>query len=120
FERALQLQGLRTLATAGTFWDHQQIADLHCYLRALANPRDEEALYSALASPLCGCSRDGLALLARAARASHRGAWETAVGLCEGDEDAGALPERDRDAVACFCSWLAAERRSAPGTALPE
>ena len=73
FERALQLQGLRTLAAVGAFWGHQQIGDLLAYLRALANPLDERALYAALASPLAGCSRDGLALLADAARASRRG-----------------------------------------------
>ena len=50
--RALQLQGLRTLASVGTFWGRQQITDLHSYLRALANRKDEEALYSTLASPL--------------------------------------------------------------------
>ncbi len=41
FERALQLQGLRTLAAVGAFWGHQQIGDLLSYLRALANPLDE-------------------------------------------------------------------------------
>ncbi len=71
FERALQLRGLRTLAAVGAFWGHQQIGDLIAYLRALANPLDEQALYAALASPLVGCSRDGLALLADAARAAR-------------------------------------------------
>ena len=56
FERALQLHGLRTLAAVGAFWGHQQIGDLVSYLRALANPLDEEALYGALASPLGRCS----------------------------------------------------------------
>jgi ATP-dependent helicase/nuclease subunit A len=78
FERALQLVGLRTLAAVGAFWGHQQIGDLLAYLRALANPLDEEALYGVLASPLGGCSRDCLALLARSAQASRTGAWETA------------------------------------------
>ncbi len=78
FERALQLVGLRTLAAVGAFWGHQQIGDLVAYLRALANPLDEEALYGVLASPLGGCSRDCLALLARSAHASRDGVWETA------------------------------------------
>ncbi|HTZ85812.1 MAG TPA: UvrD-helicase domain-containing protein [Solirubrobacteraceae bacterium] len=81
FERALQLRGLRTLAAVGAFWGHQQIGDLVAYLRVLANPLDEEALYGVLASPLAGCSRDCLALLARAARASGGGVWETAKAI---------------------------------------
>ncbi len=117
FERALQLHGLRTLATVGTFWGRQQIGDLHSYLRALANPRDEEALYSALASPLAGCSRDGLALLAKAA--SSRGhAWEAALAVSE--QPSSQLSEPDRHAVACFCEWLERERRDAPGRAISE
>src|SRR4029077_12675276 len=84
FERALQLCGLRTLAAVGAFWGHQQIGDLISYLRALANPLDEEALYGALASPLGGCSRDGLALLADAAGAARMGAWATALDAVAG------------------------------------
>ena len=68
YERALQLRGLRTLAAVGGFWGHQQIGDLLAYLRALANPLDELALYGALASPLVGL----LARLPRAARARRR------------------------------------------------
>jgi ATP-dependent exoDNAse (exonuclease V) beta subunit len=117
FERALQLRGLRTLATVGTFWGRQQIGDLHCYLRALANPRDEEALYSALASPLAGCSRDGLALLAKAASSSGR-VWETALAVSE--QPPSQLSDPDRHAVASFCEWLERERRDAPGLAISE
>ena len=117
FERALQLRGLRTLATVGTFWGRQQIGDLHSYLRALANPRDEEALYSVLASPLAGCSRDGLALLAKAA--SSRGhVWEAALAVSE--QPSSQLSEPDRHAVASFCEWLERERREAPGRGISE
>ncbi len=112
FERALQLRGLRTLATVGTFWGRQQIGDLHGYLRALANPRDEEALYSALASPLVGCSRDGLALLAEAASDSAGGVWETALARVRAVVLAAGDP--DRRAVARFCAWLERERRDGP------
>ena len=52
YERALATSGLRTLAAGGGFWSHQQVADLVAYLRALANPLDEPALYGVLASPL--------------------------------------------------------------------
>jgi ATP-dependent helicase/nuclease subunit A len=114
FERALQLRGLRTLAAVGAFWGHQQIGDLVAYLRALANPRDEQALYAALASPLAACSRDCLALLAGAAREGHRGVWETALEAAAGE---GELPDRlaagDREALTAFCVRLESERGAA-------
>jgi ATP-dependent helicase/nuclease subunit A len=128
FERALQLCGLRTLAAVGTFWRHQQIGDLIAYLRALANPLDEEALYAALASPLAGCSKDCLALLAEAARKDRGGAWETALAVSAAGEalavsaageDGGeaqaqlVLAPGDRRALASFCARLQAERANA-------
>src|SRR5439155_7763097 len=115
YERALQLRGLRTLAAVGAFWGHQQITDLIAYLRALANPLDEVALYGVLASPLAACSRDALALLADAARASRLPAWDTALALNEGGlESTVQLPERDRAALAGFCARLQRERAAAP------
>ncbi len=115
FERALQLAGLRTLAAVGAFWGHQQIGDLISYLRALANPLDEEALYGLLASPLGGCSRDCLALLAQSAQGAHRGAWETALAAVGGDgELALRLAPADGDALARACELLARERAGAP------
>jgi ATP-dependent helicase/nuclease subunit A len=136
FERALQLCGLRTLAAVGAFWGHQQISDLISYLRALANPLDERALYSALASPLAGCSYDCLALLADAARADRRGVWETALAAADrGDvsderDRAGAgdganrlaaeLPPDDKAALASFCALLGRERELASLRTLSE
>ena len=131
FERALQLQGMRTLATVGTFWERQQITDLHAYLRALANTRDEEALYGTLASPLAGLSRDGLALLALASVGRPASApdsadgsppepaldsrpatvWETALALAA--EGPVRLGESDHAALARFCGWFEAERAAA-------
>jgi ATP-dependent helicase/nuclease subunit A len=113
YERALQLQGVRTLATVGGFWEHQQVTDLLAYLRALANPLDEEALYSTLASPLVGMSLDGLALLARAVRQNRRGAWHTAL---EAGGDSGleiGLTDADRKLLSAFCARLRAERAAA-------
>jgi ATP-dependent helicase/nuclease subunit A len=110
FERALQLRGLRTLATVGTFWGRQQIGDLHSYLRALANPRDEEALYSTLASPLLGVSRDGLAVLASVVREQRRGLWEVTLSGVATER----LPERDRRLLGGFCPWFEHERAEAP------
>ena len=113
YERALQEHGLRTLAAVGGFWGHQQVGDLLAYLRALANPLDEPALYATLASPLVGCSSDGLALIARAAHARGTGqAWETVQRA--GEELEARLPAGDRDALAEFRERLQAERQTAP------
>ncbi len=76
YEAALRGQGLRTIAGVGGFWGHQQVGDLLAWLRALANPLDELALYSTLASPLVGVSSDGLALIARAAHERRGGVWQ--------------------------------------------
>jgi ATP-dependent exoDNAse (exonuclease V) beta subunit len=76
YQRALEDRGLPTLASVGSFWGHQQISDLLAHLRALANPLDEVALYSTLASPLVGLRSDTLAHISLAARASRQGVWE--------------------------------------------
>lgn len=116
FERALQLRGLRTLAAVGAFWGHQQIGDLISYLRALANPLDERALYSVLASPLAGCSYDCLALIADGARADRRGVWETVLDA----QTLALLAPADRAALESFCARLQRERESAPRRTLWE
>jgi ATP-dependent exoDNAse (exonuclease V) beta subunit len=133
FERALQLRGLRTLAAVGAFWGQQQIGDLLSYLRALANPLDEEALYGVLASPLAGCSRDCLALLALTAQARRRGAWETALAAVSDSDDGDGkddgndgrkllarIAEVDRAALSRACELLARERAAAPRRTLAE
>jgi ATP-dependent helicase/nuclease subunit A len=138
YERALQECGLRTLAAVGGFWGRQQVGDLLAYLCTIANPLDELALYSTLASPLVGCSSDGLALLARAAGAAKQGVWE-AMGRIEGaltkDREGDAcpvhavqtphgelshdesflarLPAGDRDGLLAFHTRVEAERRTA-------
>ncbi|HEX7611039.1 MAG TPA: 3'-5' exonuclease, partial [Solirubrobacteraceae bacterium] len=111
YERALQLSGLRTLAVVGGFWRRLQTHDLLAYLRALANPLDEQALYETLASPLVGLSTDALAVLADAARARGRGVWETARALEQ--ETAARLGGEQRAALAAFCERFAEERRTA-------
>lgn len=73
FERAIEEQGLSTLAAGGRgYWGRQQVLDLCAYLGALANPRDELALFGLLASPLVGLSSDALAVLARAVKQGNR------------------------------------------------
>ena len=120
FERALEEQGLSTLAAGGRgYWGRQQVLDLCAYLGALANPRDE--LRAVRAARLAA----GRAERRRAgdrSRAPRRGAsaWDAlarrvlrgrADGACADD-----LPDADRDALANFCAWFAAERerRAAP------
>ncbi len=128
FERAIEEQGLATLAAGGRgYWGRQQVLDLCAYLGALANPRDELALLGLLASPLVGLSADGLAILARTARPGAR--WDALAaafpprgeGGGDDDEDRALdpslrdlLPDADRDALANFCPWFAAERQQAP------
>jgi ATP-dependent exoDNAse (exonuclease V) beta subunit len=135
YESALRHHGLRTLAGVGGFWSHQQVGDLLAWLRALANPLDELALYSTLASPLVGVSSDGLALIARAASEGRVGVWraiERAFADAQRDGDEGelgdqgdgerardatglrdALPPADRERVAAFRELFASERASA-------
>jgi ATP-dependent helicase/nuclease subunit A len=100
FERALEDQGLATLASGGRgFWARQQVLDLTSYVAALVNPRDEEALLAVLASPIVGASSDTLALLSRAAKAAGGTLWDA----LQADEG-----------LAEFVGWFAAERAIAP------
>ena len=119
YERALQMRGLRTLAAVGAFWEHQQVGDLLAYLRALANPLDEQALYATLASPLVGLSRDSLALLARAARAIGRGVWETSL-LAGEEEWPDGISSDERAVLADFCARMRQERASAAQRTIAE
>ncbi len=109
YERALQECGLRTLAAVGSFWGQQQVGDLLAWLRALANPLDEVALYSTLASPLVGLSSDGLALLALRARGERANVWAI---LKVADEKLYAqLSPADRERLRHFVAIFARERR---------
>jgi ATP-dependent helicase/nuclease subunit A len=118
YERALQDHGVSTLATVGTFWGHQQVADLLAWLRALANPLDELALYGTLASALVGLSSDALALLALHARAHGTGLWATIEG---GDGELRAsLSGDDRERLRRFARTFEQERRLAPAHGIAE
>jgi ATP-dependent helicase/nuclease subunit A len=117
YEQALQECGLSTLATVGGFWGGQQVGDLLAYLRALANPLDELALYGTLASPLVGVSSDGLALLGAAAKASKRSVWETLRRVGEVVQDDGLpvvrMSAADGDLLVGFRMRFEAERGAA-------
>jgi ATP-dependent exoDNAse (exonuclease V) beta subunit len=118
YERALQEQGLRTLAAVGSFWGHQQVGDLLAWLRALANPLDEVALYGTLASPLVGLSSDALALLALHARAQHASAWATL--RAPDGELRRQLSDSDRGRLARFAEHFEHERRQLPALGAAE
>ena len=76
YERALEDEGIPTYVIGGRgYWSHPQVVDFVSYLSALANPRDEQALYTVLASPLAGASPDALVLLAAAAREADKDPW---------------------------------------------
>jgi ATP-dependent helicase/nuclease subunit A len=122
YEQALRAQGLQTLASAGSFWARQEVADMLAYLRALADPGDELALYGVLAAPPVGLGSDALALLARAARERECDLWEVVRHLDASApsavEQAGAgvsnpLPSAERRRVAEYCAWLERERELA-------
>ncbi|HEV2811759.1 MAG TPA: PD-(D/E)XK nuclease family protein, partial [Solirubrobacteraceae bacterium] len=119
YERALEDQGLQTLAAGGRgYWGRQVVRDLCAWLAALANPRDEEQLYGVLASPLVGLSTDALALVAQIGQKG--GAWRA---IEEGRVDAVLASDRasgDRERLAAFRERFAAERALAPRLPLDE
>jgi ATP-dependent exoDNAse (exonuclease V) beta subunit len=115
YERALELEGLTTLASGGRgWWARRQVQDLCCHLGALANPRDEVALLGLLGSPLVGASSDALALLAMTARRTRGALWDA---LHDPELE---LPVADRGRLAAFREWFAAEREHAPRLGLDE
>jgi len=111
YERALEDAGIPTYVIGGRgYWAHPQVVDLIGYLRALANPRDEEALYTVLCSPLVGVTIDALVVLAAAARSSSRDPWWV---LREPEGRLDELGDGDRDRLAGFVTWFPAERAAA-------
>jgi len=118
YERALERRGLATYVIGGRgYWSHPQIVDLVAYLRALANPRDEESLYGVLASPLVGASLDALVVLAAASRASERDPWWL---LRQPRGALDALEDEDRGRLQTFTAWFAAERERAARCGIEE
>jgi ATP-dependent helicase/nuclease subunit A len=116
YERALEDQGLLTLSVGGRgYWGRQVVRDLCAWLSALANPRDETALYGVLASPLVGLSSDALAHIARAGRGS---AWRDIA--TRGASLAARLSEDDAARLQAFAARFTAERELAPRLGLDE
>ncbi len=118
YERALERRGLPTYVIGGRgYWSHPQVLDLVSYMRALANPRDEESLLTVLASPLVGASLDALVVVAGAARARGRDPWWL---LRDSGDDLAALGDSDRGALSEFTVWFAEERLSAGRAGIEE
>jgi len=126
YERALEERGVPTHVLGGRgYWSQQQVGDLRAYLSALANPLDELALCSALASPLAGVSLDGLVLLGRCARSVRRGAWDVLEALIGTDARppeiqrlAEQLPDGDARRIAEFARGLSSDRALATRVSL--
>ncbi len=118
YERALEEQGIPTYVIGGRgYWAHPQVIDLLCYLRALANPKDEEALFTVLVSPLVGASLDALVLLAATAREAGCDPWLMAARRLEEVEQ---LSSTDRRLIAEFAAWFARERELAARISVEE
>ncbi len=116
YERALEERGIPTYVIGGRgYWAHPQVIDMVSYLEALANPRAEEALYTVLASPLVGVAADALVILAAVARSRGIDPWAV---LREPDGAFDGLNAAERDRLAAFARWFAAERGSAGRTAV--
>ena len=116
YERALEERGMPTHVVGGRgYWSQQQVADLRNWLAALANPLDELALYSVLASPLVGVSLDTVALLGLHARGRGRDAWWT---LREPDGLMDLLAEADRRRIETFVRRFESERAAAARVSL--
>jgi ATP-dependent helicase/nuclease subunit A len=113
YERALEDQGLQTLAAGGRgYWGRQVVRDLCAWLAALANPQDEEQLYGVLASPLVGLSTDALALIAKTGQKG--GAWRAI------EDGRIVLDGEDAPRLTAFRERFAAERTLAPRLPLDE
>jgi ATP-dependent exoDNAse (exonuclease V) beta subunit len=117
YERALEDRGVPTYVIGGRgYWSHPQVIDFVAYLSALANPLDEEALFTVLASPLVGASADALVVLA-AARSEARDPWSV---VRDPEALLDDIDARDRDRLAAFARWFAGERERAPRAPIEE
>ena len=117
YERALEDRGIPTHVLGGRgYWAQQQVADLRAYLAALANPLDELALHSVLASPLGGLSLDTLVVLAtRAKRSGPGGIWRV---MNEDEQLPGLIGGQQLELLRAFCDRFREDRAMAPRVSL--
>jgi ATP-dependent exoDNAse (exonuclease V) beta subunit len=98
------------------YWAQQQVADLRAYLAALANPLDELALHSVLASPLGGLSLDTLVVLAT--RAKRTGPGGVLRVMTEDEELPGLIGSQQLELLRAFCDRFREDRAMAPRVSL--
>ncbi|HEX5910255.1 MAG TPA: UvrD-helicase domain-containing protein, partial [Thermoleophilaceae bacterium] len=117
YERALEDRGVPTHVLGGRgYWAQQQVADLRAYLAALANPLDELALHSVLASPLGGLSLDTLVVLATRSKCSGPGGiWRV---MTEDEELPGLIGGQQLELLRAFCDRFREDRVMAPRLSL--
>jgi len=135
FERALEDRGIPTYVMGGRgYWSQQQVGDLRAYLAALANPLDDLALYTALASPFGRVSLDALVVLKTAAQRRRVEPWLLLSELAgdgspksDSQADRASIPSHDLAAdlspedakhASAFATLLASERATAPRASL--
>jgi ATP-dependent exoDNAse (exonuclease V) beta subunit len=117
YERALRERGVETYVVGGrNYWRQQQVADLRAYMAVLANPLDEEALYSMLGSPLGGLSLDAIGLLGLAGRRLDRDPWWALTAPDGSDGLLDSFPARDRERVPALVAQID-EHRALAATA---
>jgi ATP-dependent exoDNAse (exonuclease V) beta subunit len=93
-EEALEDQGLPTYVVGGRgYWSQEQVRDGLAWLRVLANPHDEEALLTVLASPFHGATTDELVRLTHEGR-QRGGLW---VALQQQDTHLARLLREERE-----------------------
>ena len=126
YEDSLERAGLRPYVVGGRgYWSQQQVADVCALLATIANPLDDHALFSALASPACGAAPDTLWLL-RAAAGKRRHVWpavERAAGAGDSEltepERLEAIPGEERELLRTFVARITSLRERGPRLSLP-
>lgn len=127
YERALEDRGIPTHVIGGRgYFSQQQVGDLRAWLAALANPLDELALHSVLASPLVGVSLDALVLVAACGRRLGAGwdVWRVLEALADGssteaiDRLATDLTAADRERLVTLVALFREERVAAARVSL--
>ncbi len=136
FERALEDRGIPTYVMGGRgYWSQQQVGDLRAYLAALANPLDDLALYTALASPFGNLSLDALVVLKATAQRRRTEPWILLTELArdgspssDSQADRASIPREfdlaadlspeDARRARNFASLLTSERATAPRASL--
>ncbi len=119
YERALEDAGLAPYVIGGRgYWSRLPVSDVRALLGCVANPTDDRALISALASPACGVRPDSLWLLTKAAAGAPVFAALELLGSGDPGELLSEIPGDDTDALREFSAQLEHVRGAAHGLSL--